>query len=156
MPAIYGGQRWLNYWYVPAGIVLALGMAIGVVFAADKLFGNDGGAGNDNEVLPTIAIGTPPPTTAPSPTQGPTAAGPTAVANGKFKAGDTAVVTGTAPDCLNVRPNPVRSNEAITCLQDTESVSITAGPQTGDGFTWWKVKSNSGEGWAVEDYLKKQ
>ncbi len=159
LPKIYGRHGILAFWYVPVAALLAIGIAFGVVWAFDQLGGGDDGA---PAVTATV---TPQPTangtanaaaTAGTRTPGasPTTAG-TPAATGKFRPGDFAVVTGTG-DCLNIRVAPGRSNDAIECLKDGETLAITGGPSTADGLTWWKVKIGAGEGWGAEDYLSKK
>jgi uncharacterized protein YraI len=72
---------------------------------------------------------------------------------GSFAIGANVVVFGSG-DCLNVRVGPARANDAIVCLPDGETLTITGGPQAADGFTWWKVRTAVGEGWSVEDFLR--
>ena len=134
-------------------------MAIGVVWLGNALFGGDNGTpANSQTPQPTTGgastvtqqasasasanpAGTPVPTTA--------------TGAGKFRSGDTLVVTNTG-DCLNVRVAAGRSNDAIVCVKDGTELTVTGGPESAEELTWWKVRTTLGEGWAAEDYLVKQ
>lgn len=168
LPKIYNRHRIIEYWYIPAAAAVAILVAVGVIWAAEKLFGGDGDNGGQ---VPAAGI-TPGPTTqsgaggetpAASPTPRASASAvagtpTTATGPGKFKAGDTVVVTG-AGDCLNVRTAPGRTNAqgevnpAIVFLNDGIEVKVVAGPERAGDLTWWKVSTALGEGWAAEDYL---
>ena len=157
LPKLYGGPRFLAYWYVPAAVLLAIGVAVGVIFGAEKLFGGDEGT-------PAAVIA---PATSPSPatsaaatpsitaTAAQSATATASVPAGKFRPGETLVVAG-AGDCLNVRTAPGRSNEAIVCLPDGAEVLVKAGPETAGDLRWWKVQTPQGEGWAAEDFLARK
>lgn len=164
LPKIYGHHRLLGYWYVPAAVLVAIGVALGVIWGAEQLFGSS----NSSPADPTPAVSATAPaaattatTAAPSATTTATAVTGTptptvvATATGKFRAGDVVTVTGTG-ECLNVRVAPGRDNDAIVCLQDGNTVTITGGPETAGDLRWWKVKTQLGEGWAAEDYLVKR
>lgn len=162
---LYRGRGWLQYWYVPVAGLVVIGVAALVIWVIGTLTG-----GGDDNVPGAVFVAspTPEPTTAAVATQ-PPAGSPTAATasvspsptsrptGGKFEIGQVLVVTG-AGDCLNVRTEPDRTTPApaIVCLSDGETVTVTGGPQNADAFTWWKVNTKLGEGWAVEDYLQKQ
>jgi len=158
MPQIYDRHRIFEYWYVPAAVLLALFVAVSVVWSVGKLTGGSD-SNKADQVTPTAEPGggltTPVPSAsapaspAASQTPGPST-GP-----GKFKGGDAVVVTGTG-DCLNVRVKAGRENDAIVCVKDGTELKITAGPETASELTWWKVRTELGEGWAAEDYLVKK
>jgi hypothetical protein len=163
LPKIYAHHRIIGYWYVPAALAVALLVALGVIWSAERLFGG-GDSKADSAATP-----------APGPSQAaaaqPTAAGtakpgttgtvPATGGTGRFRAGDTVVVAG-AGDCLNVRTAPGKTNAAgvvnpaIVCLNDGTEVKVTGGPETAGDLTWWKVQTALGEGWAAEDYLIKK
>jgi len=159
LPKIYGRHKIFAFWYVPIAAMLAIGIAFGVVWTFDQLGGDPNSPPAETEAVtpqPTAnsaANASPTPGTR-TPGASPTAAGSPA-ATGKFRPGDFAVVTGTG-DCLNIRVSPGRSNDAIECLKDGETLAITGGPSTADGLTWWKVKIGTGEGWGAEDFLSKK
>jgi len=153
MPSIYNRHRLLRYWYVPAAVLVVGVVAFGVVWLGDQFRGH--GSSDAAVATETARAGAALTPTA-TPAQGAATVSPSGTPNAlaKFKAGDTATVTGTG-DCLNVRVGPSRSNDAIVCVPDGTMVTIVDGPQAGDQLTWWKVHTTRGDGWAAEDYLKK-
>lgn len=164
LPKIYGHHRIIGYWYVPAALAVALFVALGVIWSAEKLFGGGGASKADSVAAPAPGVTQ---SAAAQPTADGTAkpASTGTVAGtggtGKFRTGDTVVVAG-AGDCLNVRTAPGRTNAAgvvnpaIVCLNDGTELKVTAGPETAGDLTWWKVQTALGEGWAAEDYLIKK
>jgi hypothetical protein len=168
MPRVYRPNSLVAYWYVPLAAVLAIAVAVGVVWAADRLFGDDGSpaAAGDNTPTPQATRAGSGPTApagqatnAPGGATTPGAATPAGAAtatrapgDNSLRVGDRAVVTG-AGDCLNVRVAAGRTNDAIVCLADGQEVTVTGGPVATDGFVWWKVMTFLGEGWAVDEYL---
>ncbi len=154
MPSIYNRHRILGYWYVPAAILVVAVVAFGVVWLAEQLRGN--GSSDTSITAGTAQPGAALTATASAAAQAAGTPLPSGTANptAKFKAGDTATVTGTG-DCLNVRSAPSRSGDPIACLADGTTVTILDGPQAGDQLTWWKIHTARGDGWAAEDYLKK-
>lgn len=160
MPQIYDGHPLLAYWYVPAAILVAIAVALGVIWSVGKLTGGDGDNKAQNPTpaptsagVPTEGASTPAPSPAASPSVSPSAAPSTGA--GKFSGGDVVVVTGTG-DCLNVRVKAGRENDAIVCVKDGTELRITGGPESASELTWWKVQTELGEGWAAEDYLVKK
>ncbi|MCX7616479.1 RING finger protein [Tepidiforma sp.] len=161
LPRIYDRHRWLGYWYIPAAVLLAIGVAFGLIWAIGQITGDDAAfpapsptaaAGGQQGPTPTPpAFATPSPSLSPGPGS-PTPAVTASVGPGRFTAGQRLLVTGTG-DCLNVRTSPGTENDAIVCLQDGAEVRVTGGPQQAGNFTWWKVQTSLGEGWAVENYL---
>ena len=161
LPKIYDGHPLLRYWYVPAAIVIAIVVAMSVIWLAGKIRG--GGDGNDDQSGQQTPVATLAPggnqTPSPSTTAGPTtSASPTAAPStgaGKFTGGDTLLVVNTG-GCLNVRVDAGLANDAIVCVEDGTELVVTGGPKESDGLTWWKVRTELGEGWAAEDYLSKK
>ncbi len=159
LPKLYRHHRLLGYWYIPAGIIVAVAIAAGIIWAAEQIFGGDGDSGGADVTIPapspTATAQPPAPTQAtanpPAPVASPTAR-VTAPPGAKFAAGQAAVVTG-AGDCLNVRTKPGRENDAIVCLPDGAEVTVKGGPEEAGGLRWWRVQTPLGEGWAAEDYL---
>ena len=158
MPKIYDRHPIFGYWYVPAAILVAIIVAFGVVWTVGQFTGDDDPQQTGNQTPAATTAGgaatTPQPTTgAATPTAG---TGQTAIPStgpGKFKGGDAVIVTGAAPECLNVRVKAGRENDAIVCVQDGTELRVTGGPETASELTWWKVRTELGEGWAAEDYL---
>lgn len=160
MPEIYDGHRLFRYWYVPAAILVAVAVASGVIWLGSALFGGDGDGKPADGQTPTpgsgsTSVATPQPSASASASVAPTGTPTTATGPGRFTSGETVVVTNTG-DCLNVRVGAGRSNDAIVCVKDGTQMTVTGGPETAEGLTWWKVRTALGEGWAAEDYLVKQ
>ena len=161
LPKIYNSHGILEYWYIPAALFVVALVAFGVIWGVGKLTADDPPAPASNITPgPTQQVGggAPATTVSPATTQNAATTGTVTAGTGKFKQGDTVVVTG-AGDCLNVRVAPGRTNEkgevnpSIVCLNDGVEVKVLAGPQTAGDLTWWKVGTTLGDGWAAEDYL---
>jgi len=74
---------------------------------------------------------------------------------GKFKIGDHVKVTATSG--LNVRYGPGLSYGVIKAEPYGATGTILGGPQTADGYTWWRVQYTDGTvGWSVENWLEKR
>ena len=154
LPRTYGGQGLLRYWFVPAGAVLALGIAFGIVWGVDQLR-----SGDDGE--PAVALETATPTAAASATlvSAPTSPPPetpgvtaTATPAPRFAPGDGAVVEGTG-SCLNVRAEASLEADVVDCIADGTGVTVLAGPVDVDDISWWRVEAPNVNGWAAEIYL---
>ncbi|GAB4335820.1 MAG: hypothetical protein Kow0010_23420 [Dehalococcoidia bacterium] len=162
LPRLYDRHRILRFWYLPLAVMLAAAVALGVVWTADRLFGDEQQAAAPAPTpTPTVdAAGEPtrPGTspTPPTPTPAATATPGTAVPPGdrKFAPGDAAVVVGSAPQCLNVRSEAGVENPAIDCIADGTAVTILGGPLEAGGFLWWRIDAPNVIGWAAEDYLE--
>ncbi len=158
MPQIYDRPRILAYWYVPAAALVAIAVAFSVIWVAGKFTGGDSKAEQQSTPAATQtvsgAISTAQPTAAGTTPQPSPSAAPSTGA-GKFKGGDAVVVVGTG-DCLNVRVKAGRENDAIVCVKDGTELVVTGGPESASDLTWWKVRTELGEGWAAEDYLNKK
>lgn len=159
LPRIYGRHRYLGYWYVPFAVALAIGTAFAIIWAAERLTRDQSASPapsptSSTQTTPNATATAPAfSTPAPSPTvRLPTPSATASDAPGKFNAGQRLTVASTG-DCLNVRTKPGTENDAIVCLQDGAEVRVTGGPQQAGNYTWWKIQTPLGEGWAVEDYL---
>jgi len=54
-------------------------------------------------------------------------------------------------DQLNVRSGPGIGHRILARLSNGAAVAVLDGPQSADGYTWWKILTASGiEGWAVD------
>jgi hypothetical protein len=155
MPKVYGRSRLLRYWYVPVAALVAVGVALGVIWVAGLFDDGDGDAASGD---PTAA-----PTAAASETAGTETASPTsAPTGGKFEINDSVVITGVGaggpgePPCLNVRTEPGVDKPAVDCLPEGTQLTVLDGPQEAGGLVWWFVKTPSGDLWAAEEYLTKQ
>ncbi|MGH2632615.1 MAG: hypothetical protein ACRDG3_04325, partial [Tepidiformaceae bacterium] len=106
MPRVYGRHHLLRFWYVPVGLLLAAGAAFSVIWVVGLFTGGSSTPAATPTTAPTLAAAagtTPVPGSATSAGQTVTSTS-SAVATtgpGKFTAGETLVVTGTTPDCLN-------------------------------------------------------
>ena len=98
--------------------------------------------------LPTA---TPLPTLTLTPTLAPTA---TPTPAPQIAAGGTVVVQGTGGDKLRLRTAPGLSYDVAASLDDGARLKVLEGPQTADGYTWWKLQTSSGTaGWAAVNWL---
>lgn len=163
---LYGNRGIMQYWYVPVAILLAIVVAAGVIFAADRLFGGDDGdslpAAGETET-PDATVDNASPGASPAATNTPGAASPTTAASptsgtspaapGELAVGSTAMVTGTG-ECLNIREAPGTESTAVGCLPDGTQLRIIGGPTDAGNFTWWQVDSEGASGWAAEDFLQ--
>ncbi len=68
-----------------------------------------------------------------------------------LRPGGRAIVDAGEGDCLNLRAAPGMAAPVLACLPSGARVTITDGPRTADGHTWWQV---DGRGWAAADYLQ--
>ncbi len=68
---------------------------------------------------------------------------------GKFAVGDTVRVT----ERVNLRSAASTAGSVITVLQVDARGEVLSGPSTGSGYTWWRISTSAGTGWAVEDWL---
>lgn len=51
---------------------------------------------------------------------------------------------------LNVRDRPSVHGERVGRLAPGALVQVTDGPQEGDGYRWWRVRTNEVEGWVAD------
>jgi uncharacterized protein YgiM (DUF1202 family) len=57
---------------------------------------------------------------------------------------------------VNLRSAAGTGNAVVTVLQTGDTVDITGGPTSADGYSWYAVKTASGStGWVASDFLKK-
>ncbi|CAN5804681.1 hypothetical protein BH20CHL4_BH20CHL4_13160 [soil metagenome] len=68
----------------------------------------------------------------------------------RFVAGDT-VATVSA---VNFRSGPSTSSSIITLLQAEVVGTVVTGPETGSGYTWWRVTMPLGTGWVADPFLE--
>ncbi len=83
---------------------------------------------------------------------GSTPTDPPPTTGGKFAIGDTARVT----ENLNMRSGPGTANGVITILGAGVTGKVIEGPRSGSGYTWWRLETNQGTGWVVQDWVVKQ
>lgn len=70
-----------------------------------------------------------------------------------LRVGQTVQVIGTEGAPLRARSEPSTSAKIAARFSPGSLLRITDGPQTADGRTWWKVKSDQGEGWCAAEFL---
>jgi uncharacterized protein YraI len=75
--------------------------------------------------------------------------GTTPPPTGKFDIGDTVRVT----ENMNMRSGPSTSNGVVAVLPAGTTGKVLDGPRTGSGYTWWKLETSRGTGWAAQDWL---
>ena len=144
--------RLLRYWYVPAGLLLAAAIALGIVWGVEQFDGGDSAPAATPAPTPTpIATSAPTPTTAPTPVPTPTAT-PTP-APPRFAAGASAIVAGT-DSCLNIRASARIDAAVLECVDDGTEVTVLEGPVEANGFSWWLVAAPGGNGWGAGIYLE--
>jgi hypothetical protein len=158
MPRVYGGHRLLQYWYVPAALLLAAGVALAVIWVAG-LIGDDDpdeAGGNDPDATTTVS-----PTAQATADGSQTPQATTSPSGGTFQVNDQVTITGVGSGaggeaaCLNIRTEPGTDQVIIDCLREGTELTISGGPEEAGGLTWWRVTLASGDGWAAEDYLVK-
>lgn len=157
---------WALLAIVVAAVIL---LCVGLYFIIRAIRGGGGAAelptptvAPTSRPLPTSTMTLPAPTetiTQPSPT----VALPTVVPTeepeppdtGGIEIGGTVVVVGTNPDGLNIRAEASTTSNIQQRVTDTTRLTVLDGPQEGEGYVWWKVRSKKGiEGWVVGQYLQ--
>ncbi len=72
------------------------------------------------------------------------------VGDSAYAVGVTAQVQTTDNDVLNIRSGPGVNYSRLGTINNGTMVTLIEGPQTADGFTWWRVRLPTGvEGWVV-------
>ena len=69
---------------------------------------------------------------------------------GRFKRGQSLIVT---TDNLNLRTRPGTSAAVIITLPNGTAGEVVDGPRKANGYTWYRLSTYEGNGWAVESYL---
>lgn len=162
LPRVYGGHRLLRYWYVPAAVLVAAAVALGVIWVAGLFGGDDTDAADDDETTVTTTVSTATASVTGAASQTPTASASAPSTGGKFEVNDLVVITdvgsggGDEEACLNIRTEPGTDKTIIDCLREGTQLTVLGGPQEAGGLTWWRVKLTSGDGWAAEDYLARR
>lgn len=86
----------------------------------------------------------------------PAAAAPAAAAGG-LAVGATAWVTHEGGLPLRVRSGPGLENSVRGRLQPGAKMTLLAGPQAADGYSWWQIRADDGqEGWVAGNDLRAQ
>ncbi len=156
---LYGRRGMLRYWYVPLAAILAIAVAVGVVWAADQYLGGtddtpaaaDDGNGDDAAAPDDDGQAVAP---APTPEPEPTPVEEEEPIPTEFGPGVFGVVTGTgAGGCLNIRVAPGTENDAIICVPDGTELTVISGPEEAGNLVWWEISAVEITGWAAEDYM---
>ena len=71
---------------------------------------------------------------------------------GKFNIGDTVKVS---TDNLNLRSSASTGASIVATMPNGTTGTVQDGPASGSGYTWYKLSTTYGTGWAVQDYLVK-
>lgn len=69
--------------------------------------------------------------------------------SGKFSTGQTVRVT----EALNIRTGAGTGNGIVTTLPAGTTGKVLDGPRSGSGYTWWRIETSRGTGWAAQDWL---
>lgn len=64
------------------------------------------------------------------------------------------VQVATGGKTLNLRSTPGTSSQVIASLRNGDRLKVIGGPESADGYRWWKVQSATGTGWAAEPFLE--
>lgn len=68
--------------------------------------------------------------------------------------GGRAVVAGTGAEQLRMRAGPGLTQDMVATLSDGTGVNVLEGPESADGYKWWKVQTEDGQqGWVAGDWL---
>jgi hypothetical protein len=126
--------------------VVALPGAVGTPVSGAAIA--TGAAGTAVAVVgsPVAAISTP----------GVAVAGATAgsVASGGIAQGGFVTITGSGTDGIRFRFGPGLNYATIRIATDGDTMMVVGGPESGDGYTWWRLQDNLGNiGWAAESFL---
>ncbi len=160
-------RYWTDYLRIAApvlGVIVLLGLAW---FWLSHLIGGGNGAATTPGTTPTsssqvIISGSPTPSSVTGTPRvvatatGSTASGsPTTAASGTLASGASAVVANTGGTGVNMRDTASTGGNVVDTLSEGTAVTITGDSTDADGYTWWPVKTSSGEtGYIVADYLE--
>ncbi|HEY7060409.1 MAG TPA: 3D domain-containing protein [Chloroflexota bacterium] len=78
---------------------------------------------------------------------------PVARADDDVAVGHTAVVASTDGDALRLRGSAGLSGAVQGTLREGTRVQVVEGPQTADGFQWYRVAAGASGGWVPSRYL---
>ena len=82
-----------------------------------------------------------------TPTDPPT--NPPPASGGKFSIGDGARVT----EGVNMRSGAGTGNGVIAVLPVGTTGTVVDGPRSASGYTWWRIQTSRGTGWAAQNWL---
>jgi hypothetical protein len=133
-------------------------LALGLILVAVAGLCQVSGLSDRFRTLPA-PTGTPtaPPTLTQVPTVAPTATvQPTATATPVpiVVTGGEAMVSGTGASELRLRSAPGLNQETLGTLEDGTHLTVLEGPESVDGYEWWKVRADDGrQGWVASEWL---
>lgn len=73
--------------------------------------------------------------------------------SGEIQIGGYVQVSGTGGQRLRARSGPGKSNEVVTRFDEGIQVLVLEGPVEADGYAWWAVRGDQGEGWCAGRWL---
>lgn len=73
---------------------------------------------------------------------------------GVFFIGQNVSVSGTGGDNLRIRIDGGLDEKILFLVEEHTIMKIADGPKLKDGMIWWKVDTNKGTGWTVQNYLE--
>jgi hypothetical protein len=68
--------------------------------------------------------------------------------------GKNARVANTGGVTLRVRAEPGLEQQIVERLAENTELLVLEGPVQADGYNWWKIKGDFGEGWCVDRWLE--
>jgi hypothetical protein len=78
---------------------------------------------------------------------------PKPVTEMQIAVGDHVVVDRISGQKLLARSNPGVDQEVSAHFAKGNTLLVVDGPEKVDGYTWWKLRGESGEGWCAEDWV---
>jgi hypothetical protein len=93
------------------------------------------------------------PTFTPRPTPRPTLPPPTPMPPPALHVGGLAVIS-TDGTPLRVRNKPGTAGAIQTRFRQGQNVRVLEGPQSADGYEWWRIEADGESGWAAGTFLQ--
>ncbi len=168
-------QHWTDYLRIGLPVLGALILIILFFFVASSIFGNDDDPGTQGATgtatlpiitssTPTVGVGgaatgtpgivvtTPPAGTTPAvPAGGVATATPEAPASADIYNGAIVQVANGGGEGVNMRISP--GGDIVTTVMDGTQLTTTGESQDAEGYTWWPVSGEAGDGWIAQDFL---
>jgi uncharacterized protein YgiM (DUF1202 family) len=69
----------------------------------------------------------------------------------KFAIGDSIQIT----DTMNMRSGAGTNFGIVASLPAGTTGTVLEGPRTASGYTWWRLRTTAGTGWAAQDWVQK-
>jgi hypothetical protein len=73
--------------------------------------------------------------------------------SGEIQIGGYVRVSGTGGRGLRARSGPGTSYEIVTRFSEGRQLLVLAGPVEAEGYAWWRVHGDQGEGWCADGWL---